>query len=153
MEYLAVSDFADLPLDVLWARTTSHLAAVVSRLGDRPRAAILHQLLAPYADRIAGVGPIWVGSVSYYLGMLATTLGRFEEAEAHFTAAAATHERIGALSWLARTRLEWARMLLARDKPGDPERARELLGQVKETARELGLGNVERRTVELLKEQ
>ena len=44
-------------------------------------------------------------------------------------------------------------MLLARRKPGDPERARQLLSQVQRTARELGLGAVERRTVELLKGQ
>jgi hypothetical protein len=41
-------------------------------------------------------------------------------------------------------------MLLTRRKPGDAERARELLGQALTSARELGLANVERRAVELL---
>jgi hypothetical protein len=40
---------------------------------------------------------------------------------------------------------------LTRRLPGDSERARELLGQALAAARELGLGNVERRGVELLK--
>jgi hypothetical protein len=57
---------------------------------------------------------------------------------------------MGAPTWLARTHLEWARMLLMRRQPGDVERARELLGQALATARELGLGTVERRAVELL---
>jgi hypothetical protein len=41
-------------------------------------------------------------------------------------------------------------MLLTRRQPGDAERARQLLGQALDAARELGLGNVERRAVELL---
>ncbi|HKN40250.1 MAG TPA: hypothetical protein VJ456_14235 [Acidimicrobiia bacterium] len=41
-------------------------------------------------------------------------------------------------------------MLLARPGPRDAERARELLGNALTTARELGLGNVERRAVALL---
>jgi len=72
------------------------------------------------------------------------------EAEARFSYAEATHERIGAPAWLARTRLEWARMLLARKGSGDTERARTLLAQGLATARELGLGGVERQAVAVL---
>ena len=85
------------------------------------------------------------GCTNHYLAMLATALGRFEEAEARFASVAGTHDRIGAPSWLGYTRIEWARMLLARRGPGDAERAEELLGQAFATARELGLPNVERR--------
>jgi hypothetical protein len=67
-----------------------------------------------------------------------------------FAAAAATHERIGALTWLARTRLEWARMLLARRGAGDADRARELLTQTLTSAQELDLGNIERAAAVLL---
>jgi hypothetical protein len=41
-------------------------------------------------------------------------------------------------------------MLLAGGKPGDAERAHQLLGQALATARELGLAHVERRTLALL---
>jgi len=41
-------------------------------------------------------------------------------------------------------------MLLTRRQASDAERANELLRQALATARELGLGNVERRAVELL---
>jgi hypothetical protein len=91
-----------------------------------------------------------LGAVAYYLAILAATSGDFYGAEHHFAKAAATHERIGAPHWLARTRLEWARMLLNRGRPGDAEQARELLGQALTTARERGLGNIERRAVQLL---
>jgi hypothetical protein len=40
--------------------------------------------------------------------------------------------------------------LLLRHQPGDRERARDLLGQAVETARELGLANVERKAADLL---
>ena len=90
--------------------------------------------------------------MAHHLGLLSTTLGRYDEAETWFAAATATHERIGAPHWLARTRLEWAGMLLARRQPGDAERAHELLGQALATARQLGLANVERRAVALLGE-
>jgi hypothetical protein len=43
-----------------------------------------------------------------------------------------------------------ARMLLARANPGDPELAQDLLRQALATARDRGLTNIERRTVQLL---
>jgi hypothetical protein len=90
------------------------------------------------------------GAVTHYLGLLATTLGRFDEAEARFTAAAAAHRRMGAVIWLSRTRLEWARMLLAREAPGDRARASELLQEVLATAEQFGLANLRRCAGELL---
>lgn len=52
--------------------------------------------------------------------------------------------RIGAPAWLARTRTEWARMLLRRAGPGDHSRAQEMLTQALTTAGELSLGLVEK---------
>jgi hypothetical protein len=114
---------------------------------------VLFHLLEPYASQLALTAGGALGAVAHYLAILATTFGDFDEAERRFVDAAATHARIGAPTWLARTRLEWARMLINRAQPGDSERAREFLGQALETARELGLANVERRAVQLLKEQ
>ena len=61
------------------------------------------------------------GAVAFYLGMLSTTLGRCDDAEAHFAEALAIHERLRAPYWTARTHLETARMLLTRRSPGTPE--------------------------------
>jgi hypothetical protein len=57
------------------------------------------------------------------------------------------------LSWLARTRLEWAPMLLTRDQPDDTARARQLLGEALTTARELGLSKVELEALAVLQER
>ena len=126
-------------------------AAVCAYLGDRARAQVLFDLLVPYASQIAFTAGGGLGAVAHYLAMLATTFGDFGEAESRFAVAATTHERIGAPTWFARTQLEWARMLLTRRQPGDAERAQELLDQALATARELGLANIERRAVRLLR--
>ena len=150
LEATATGDFEDLPRDWAWLAVVSLWAAVCSYLGDTPRAAVLYDLLYPYRERLATSAVRPNPSVSHYLGMLATTLGRFEDAARHFATAAARHETIGAPTWLARTRLEWARMLLSRRQAGDVDQARELLGQALDTARDLGLANIERRAVQLL---
>ena len=46
--------------------------------------------------------------MAHYLGLPATTLGRFADADDHFASAAATQESIGAPVSLARTQLECA---------------------------------------------
>jgi class 3 adenylate cyclase len=135
--------------DPNWMIAVTRAAAVCAELGDRAAAGRLSELLAPYADRIAGNGVIWLGSVAHYLGGLATTLEHFEEAESYFAAGDAAHERLQAPGWRARTRLARARLLLRRGRPEDAEEARQLLGQVVATARELGLVNLERRAAEL----
>jgi hypothetical protein len=111
---------------------------------------VLFHLLVPYASQLVFTAGGSLGAVAHYLAILASTSGDFDEAGRRFSDAATTHERIGAPIWLARTRLEWARMLINRGGPGDAEQARELLAQTLTTARERGLANVERRTVQLL---
>jgi class 3 adenylate cyclase/tetratricopeptide (TPR) repeat protein len=151
LDVLAAEEFA-LPVDGFWIWGLAHCAAVSAALGDTAAAVHLRQLLIPYADQVVAGAAAVSGCVAHYLGLLVTTLGHFEEAEHHFVAAAATHARIGAPAWLARTRLEWARMLLARRQPGDTQGARELLGHALATARELSLGNVERNAAAMLQD-
>jgi class 3 adenylate cyclase/tetratricopeptide (TPR) repeat protein len=149
-EHLAGPGFSALARHVIGLRTMATCAVVACHLGDRARATELHDQLAPYPDQLPIAGGVALGAVAYHLGMLASTVDDFNEAESRFSAAAALHERTRAPTWLARTRLEWARMLLVRRQPGDAERARDLLGQALAAARELGLGNVERGAVGLL---
>jgi hypothetical protein len=149
---LAATGFAHPTNNVAWLMFTTDCAWLCARLGRKDCVPPLRSMLEPYAGQLvvssfaAGV----TGPVAFYLGLLATTIGDWPDAETHFAAAAATHERIGAPTWLARTRLEWARMLLANQQPGDAERAHDLLDQALATARELGLANIERGAVELL---
>ena len=140
----------DLPVDTQWMLVVPYCAMVCAQLGDRPRARLFFDLLAPCASEVMFGAFVAAGAKTHYLAVLATTLADFDEAERRFAEAATTHERIGAPHWLARTRLEWARMLFRRGRPGDPERARELLDLVLTVARERGLANIERRAVQLL---
>jgi hypothetical protein len=150
-EVVANDDFASVPEDNIWVLTMLYTAAACAQLHDVPRAAVLYRLLGPYADQFGYTTGALQGGMTYHLGVLAAVTGQFEEAEGHFAAAEALHQRIGARTWLARTQLEWARLLLARRRSGDGERARDLLNRALATARGLGLGNVERRAVELLR--
>jgi hypothetical protein len=135
--------------DPNWMIAVTRAASVCAELGDRAAAGRLSELQAPYADRIAGNGVIWLGSVAHYLGGLATTLEQFDEAESYLAASEAAHERLQAPGWRARTRLARARLLLRRGRPEDAEEVRQVLGQVIATARDLGLVNLERRAVAL----
>jgi class 3 adenylate cyclase len=147
---LAAGRFTEVPFDLTWTVSISASTDVAVHLGDLTSAGVLYELGSPYADQVVATAGVTCGTVGHYLGRLATILDRFDEAEAHFAAAQATHERIGAPAWLARTRCEWAGMLLTRRQPADAGRARDLLGQALTTARDLGLGSVERRAVTLL---
>jgi class 3 adenylate cyclase len=149
-ELLAVENFTGVPRDATWILAIPMCAGVCAYLGDRTRAPVLFHLLAPYASQFVFSAGGSLGAVAYYLAILASTSSDFDEGERRFSDAATTHERISAPIWLARTQLEWARMLLTRRQPGDADRARELLGQALATARERGLANIERRAVHLL---
>ena len=140
-ERLAANDFADLPRYGYWLNGLALLAETCARLGDARRAALLHELLLPYGERyiVSVTAAVCRGSARRYLGLLATAMTRWEEAAQHFEAALERNARIGARPWLAHTQHDYARMLLARDKPGDREKARELLRRAADTARELAM--------------
>lgn len=110
-----------------------------------PRAVALYELLLPYAERIVVVGSATdcYGSAARYLGLLATTMERWEEAPRHFEDALVINAKIGARPFVARTQYEYACMLLTRGRPGDRKRALELLDQALATARELEMKKLE----------
>ncbi|MGH8972898.1 MAG: BTAD domain-containing putative transcriptional regulator [Acidimicrobiia bacterium] len=153
-EELATTNFDAPRPSSLWLRFAAECAVMSARLGRPASVPQLQAMLEPYADQVVTTsqGGAVTGSVSYYLGLLAATIGDWPQAEARFATAAATHARIDAPIWLARTRMEHARMLLLRGQLGDSDRARELLGQALATTRDLGLAKVERDTVALLQE-
>jgi eukaryotic-like serine/threonine-protein kinase len=116
------------------------LCEVSSALGESEHSSRLYALLLPYAGRNALCHPgSALGSVSRYLGIAATTLARWSDAEPHFEDALAANARMGARPWLAHTQDDYARMLLERDDPGDRDKAQELLAAALATYRELGM--------------
>src|SRR5690606_31634581 len=87
---------------------------------------------------------ICFGSARLYLGLLATTMGAWEDAEEHFRAAAEANQRLGATVFLARSYFGHARALALRGGPGDADRARRLLGRADALASSLGLVRLSR---------
>jgi class 3 adenylate cyclase len=144
-------NFGAVPLDIMWPRTMTDAAAISAFLDDTEAAAAIYELLVGLREQVVVIASgVVTGSVSHYLGMLATTLGHFDDAEQHFLLALPTLHRIGASGWAARTNIEWARMLVRRSQGGDPDQARRLAAEALTSARQLGLTNVERHAVEVL---
>ena len=143
----ATPGLTELPFEYSYLFALATYAAVAARVRDVDAARVLYGVLSPYPNQLPFVAGTSPGCLAHYQGLLATTLGGFPEAEAHFDTAASTHERIGAPAWLAHTRLEWASMLLTRRQPGDVERASEFLSKVLATARQFGLATVERQAL------
>src|ERR1700736_1807579 len=68
--------------------------------------------------------------------MLATTLGDWERAEDHFERAIALNRQMEAMTWLAHTEYEYARLMVAR---GKPQRAAALLEEADRHASSIGM--------------
>jgi DNA-binding SARP family transcriptional activator/tetratricopeptide (TPR) repeat protein len=137
---LSADEFSAITRDEDWLLAIALLIEVAAALGDVDRAGVLHRLLEPYADLVVVDPHVFsTGSAARYLGMAASTCGRFDEAERHFLAALEMDERIGARPWLADTQSSYGQMLLARNEPGDAEQARELIDQALATYNELGM--------------
>jgi hypothetical protein len=151
LDHLGHFGVARVPKIFLWAVTLLNVTPAVAGFGHRDEIVSLYNALSPYAGTNAqNSGAVtFLGSYSHHLGVLATALGRWDEAERHFAEAAAMHEGMGAHVWLARTRLEWATMLAARRRPEDAERARQHVDDSLDDARRLRLPVVERRAIAL----
>jgi DNA-binding SARP family transcriptional activator/tetratricopeptide (TPR) repeat protein len=140
LDDLAPDDFSALPFDLEWLYGMSLLSETCALLDDVESAVILFELLLPWAELNAADTPEGMrGSVSRYLGLLAATLKRWDDAARHFEDALAMNERMGARPWHAHTQKDYARTLLARNGAGDGERAQELLDRALTTYRELGM--------------
>jgi tetratricopeptide (TPR) repeat protein len=140
-ERLAAHDFAEVQGDMFALWSLAYLAEACAYLGDRRRAALLYDLLLPYRERclVMGQSGGCAGALARYLGQLAATLERWEDAADHFERALEIHIRLGARPLLAHTRHEYAAALLERGRPEDRERADAMLAQALGAADELGM--------------
>ena len=126
-----------VPFDVQWLYTMGLLAETCTLVGDSDVAATLYRLLLPWDHLVAAeIMESLRGSMARYTGLLAWTLGRLDDADAHFTAAEAMNERMGARPWLAYTWEDHAGLLHLR---GEHERARTLTRQAHAAYREIGM--------------
>src|SRR5262249_5199208 len=127
------------------------LAETCAALREAPRADWLYRTLRPFGGQwVMWTDAICLGPIAYFLGLLARTMGRFDEGSRHFEDALASSERAGARPYVARTQLEYAVLLLERAAPGDAERARTLLAEARTIAGALGMAGVGARAAALL---
>jgi eukaryotic-like serine/threonine-protein kinase len=130
----------DIPRDLNFYCGLSLLANVAAYLEDVSCAKLLYDLLLPHAHRLVmASGTATLGSTSLFLGVLANTLERWNDAEKHFQDALGMNTRIGAPLWIAHTAVEYAEMLLARDGSGDRAKAAEMLALSRPIAANLDL--------------
>lgn len=152
IEQLGAGRFAAIPFDFDWPFALALLSQAAFTIGAAPRAEVLYDLLLPRSHQVvtSSNAAVCLGSTSRYLGMLATTLGRFGDAERHFDDADAMNGRLDARPLLAHTKVDRARMHLARHARGDTARARGLLRQAAEAFDELEIPHHAGRARDLL---
>jgi tetratricopeptide (TPR) repeat protein len=140
-ERFAAKDFIDLPRNWLMPSILMSLSTVAAAFGDKRRAALLYDLLHTCHDRlfIVGINNACLGAKSHWLGLMAATLKRWDDAVVHFEDALELSAKVGTRPWLARSQHEYARMLLERNESGDKEKAESLLSEATTTYRELGM--------------
>ncbi len=138
------------PFDPLAATTIVMWAEVAIQTCDAASAEALVSRLASFADQVVCNGVDIFGSLDHYRGALSAVLGRFDEAEALLDRGAKVHEALGAPFFEARSQLELARMLVARNGEGDAAEAVRRAGSALVTARKHGYATVERRAAELV---
>lgn len=140
-DFLATNDFAGIAQDSLWAGSMAYLAEVCAFLGDTARADILYRLLLPYARQciVVGLAVVCYGAAARYLGLLAATMSRWEEAEQHYKVALEINTNMEAKPWIAHTQFQYADMLLAQGRPEARDQAISLLNEAQATAHSLGM--------------
>jgi DNA-binding SARP family transcriptional activator/tetratricopeptide (TPR) repeat protein len=112
-EVLARDRFGWIPRDGDWMVVTALAADLAHAFDDVERAAVLYELLEPFAatNVVIGIGAVCLGATSRYLGRLALTLGRREESVVHLRQAVAANASLQAVVELAHSRVDLARAL------------------------------------------
>jgi eukaryotic-like serine/threonine-protein kinase len=113
------------------------VADVCRRLDDTTTAEIAYDMITPLATRFAMFGYLVTtnGCGHHHLGVLATQLGRYDDARYHLDAALDLHEGAGFNYLATQTRLAQARLYRRRNAPGDADACRKALGEVIEASK------------------
>ena len=146
----AAQRFENVPYNPVWMSALACHAETAARTGSVEAAAMLYELLDPYSDQFVHAGMATAppnGHVRMFLALLAATMGRHEQADAHFAFACNFHHEHRTRSCEARSELGWAEALAGR---GETERAREHAARALELARHHGYGALEPRAAAIL---
>ena len=125
--------FRGIPRDQNYSTALALWGKVAADVGAQQAAAELYALLLPFRDHVVWNGANGLGSVQFYLGMLAATRRLHDLAAGHFAAASRLHVREGIKGWEARNLSYWAMSMLtsgaAEDAVATAERALALARQ------------------------
>ncbi len=140
-----------LPHDRDYLGTLVHLAVVSIATGSRSHAEVLYTLLSPYPHlHAADLSMHCDGSVSRFLGSLARSLGRRQEAERHLEEALERNERAGFMPQAAHSAYELGCVLSESGSPPTAKRARPLWTRVLEMTRPMAMDPLTRQAEERL---
>ena len=129
------------------------LARVAWSLDRYDAGSAIYAALSPFAGELVVSSSLAVasmGSVSRYLGQMATLMGDWPRAELDFARAMRRNMETAARGEVAETRFDWATALLRHGQARDRERASAMLGAAARGAAELGMKPLERRAVDAL---
>jgi DNA-binding SARP family transcriptional activator len=121
LERVVIDDgLRSLPRNFVWLAHLALLSESAAMLGHAEGAGVLYRLMLPFADRnvLSADLQCW-GAAARYLGILATTQGRLDDAERWLRRALAMNRRMGASPWVGHTLADLAAALLRRGRPDD----------------------------------
>jgi class 3 adenylate cyclase/tetratricopeptide (TPR) repeat protein len=119
----------------------AQLADICDTIDDDPTDGALTEWLTPRANQyiLVGIAQDCWGSVQRSLGTLARVARRLDDAETHLEQALIANQRLGSARWVTRTQYDLARVLLQHDRPGDRDRAADLVRTARPVAEQHGL--------------
>jgi class 3 adenylate cyclase/tetratricopeptide (TPR) repeat protein len=129
----------------------SYWAEVAARMEEPVAIDLVHDRLHPWSSQVICTRTQVGGEVAHYLGILDSARHRYDDAERWFASALDTHRRLRAPFHLARTHLEWGRMMVRRDGGRTPA-ADEHLAATREIAEGAGYLAVDAEAARLLEE-
>ncbi|MCX6401904.1 MAG: BTAD domain-containing putative transcriptional regulator [Propionibacteriales bacterium] len=147
---LADNEFGVVQTDIAWLAALCLLGSAASKLDNQAAAARLHEMLLPHSGRNALV---WVGfccgPVDHYLGQLAQSLGRADEAIQRYDAAIALAVTMGSAPLASRIRLDRCELELTFEDRNPAQIAADLR-QIALDAGQLGMARVAARAQDLI---
>jgi tetratricopeptide (TPR) repeat protein len=140
-EALSRNKFEVLGADGSYLSSLAALSVASFLLDDAGRAQQLYELLRPYAGRniVTGNAALGGGAVSHPLGLAAAAMREWDIAETLLQQGIEKNANMGGRMWLAMARHDYGRVLMARRRPGDLERARREFVQSRALATEIGM--------------
>jgi DNA-binding CsgD family transcriptional regulator/tetratricopeptide (TPR) repeat protein len=141
-ERLVASGALDLPRDHTFVFHLALFATACHRMDAVEPAGALYEMLLPHGHHnvnLLRIGSHCLGSAHHYLGLLATTLGRWDDAVDHLDAAAAANTRQGFLAAAVHSNYHLGRALVQRGREGDRHRGRSLIAEAQAAAARHGI--------------